>query len=284
MLCGMVRTTPKAVALGAELRAARDRAGTGLRELAKRLGVDHSSLSRAESGERPPNPEVVAAILATLGVTGHEFERIVDMARVTDDSVWVAVSSPDRQSQLSALLSFEQMAVTITDVSPLLIPGLLQTGAYARAIMRAGRVPEQEIELRVATRLGRRDVLTRENPVRLTALIGVSALRSDIGGPRVMADQFAQLLKTAEWPNITLRAIPEATGWHPGLEGAFAILDTQAMSIVHVENRRSGLFYQEAVDVTAYQEAVEQVLDVACSPDETIGLIAREVERIEEKT
>ncbi|WP_433262297.1 helix-turn-helix domain-containing protein [Actinosynnema sp. CS-041913] len=278
----MVRTTPKAVALGAELRAARERAGFGLREFAKRLGIDHSKLSRTESGERPPEPELTAEILTNLGVVGSEFERIVDMARITDDSVWVAVSLPDQQSQLSALLSFEQMATRLTSVSPLLVPGLLQTGGYARAIMRGGRVPQQEIEIRVATRLGRRDVLMRDDPVRFTAFIGVAAMRGGIGGPSAMVEQLNHLLKMAEWPNITLHAIPEAAGWHPGLEGEFLVIDTPAMSVVHVENRLSGLFYQETTDVTAYQEAVDQVLSVALGPSETVELIAGEVDRIKE--
>ncbi|MEU6151951.1 helix-turn-helix transcriptional regulator [Actinosynnema sp. NPDC047251] len=278
----MARTTPKAVALGAELRAARDRSGLTLRELAKRLGVDHSALSRAESGDRPPAPEMVAAILAKLGVTGGEFDRIVGMSGDSDDSVWVAVSIPDLQSQLSALLSFEQLATTITDVSPLLIPGLLQTGGYTRAIMRAGNVPRQEVELRVATRLGRRDVLVRPDAARFTAFIGVAALRGGIGGRAVMAEQLEYLLKAAEWPNISLHAIPESAGWHPALEGGFMVLDTEAMSVVHVENRRSGLFYQDDADIAAYQEAVAQVRGVALDRGETIRVIAREVGEIEE--
>ncbi len=148
--------------------------------------------------------------------------------------------------------------------------------------MRVGRVSQDEIELRVATRLGRKDILVRGNPARFAAFIGEPALRTGIGGPAVMAEQFDHLLKVAEWPNVVLRAIPESVGWHPALEGGFLLLDTEALSVVHVENRRSGLFYQDAADVAAYREAVEQVRDVALSPGETAGLIAREADRIKE--
>lgn len=281
MLWCMVRTSPKAMALGAELRAARDRAGLGLRELAKKLNVDHSTLSRAESGQRPPSIELVAAILAVLDVTGTEFDRIVDMSRDTDGPAWLAVTLPDLQSQLSALLSFEQMATAIASMSPLLIPGLLQTGGYVRAIMRSAGVPNDEVEIRVATRLGRREILTRsENPVRYTAFVGAAALRNPIGGPEVMRDQMAHLLKATEWPNVTLHAIPDDAGWHPGLEGGFALIDTGPMSLVHIENRQSGLFLKEEPDVAVYKEAVQKMLSIAMSAVHTTELIAREAEKI----
>jgi transcriptional regulator with XRE-family HTH domain len=281
MLWCMSGTSPKAVALGAELRTARERAQIGLRELAKKLGIDHSTLSRAESGTRPPTTELTSRILALVGVTGDEFERIVAMSRDTDGPAWLAVTLPDLQSQLSALLSFEQMATDITSMSPLLIPGLLQTGGYVRAIMRSAGVPRGDVDIRVATRLGRQEILTRpHHPVRLTAFIGASALRNPIGGAEVMRDQLDHLLKVADWPNVTLRAIPDDVGWHPALEGAFVLIDAPAMSAVHIENRQSGLFLKEEPDVAVYKEAVEKMLSVAMSPVHTTELIAREAEKI----
>lgn len=280
MLWCMPGTSPKAVALGAELRAARNRVGLGLRELAKKLDVHHTTLLRAESGERAPSTELAARILALLDVTGPEFERIVAMSRDTDGPTWLAVNLPDLQSQLSALLSFEQMATAITTVSPLLIPGLLQTSGYVRAIMRSGDVPQSEVETRVATRIGRRDILTRDQAVTLTAFVGESALRNPIGGPAVMADQLAFLLKASEWPNINLHAIPATAGWHPALEGAFVLIRTPGLDLVHIENRKTGLFLREEADVTAYHEAVEKMLSIALSPVHTTELIAGEAERI----
>lgn len=280
MLWCMPGTTPKAVALGAELRAARERKKLGLRELARQLDVHHGTLSRAELGERPPSVELVSAILALLGVTGAERERIVDMARDTDGMAWLAVTLPDLQSQLSALLQFEQMATSIVDVSPGLVPGLLQTSNYVRTIMRSGGIPEDQVEIRVATRLGRREILTRSRPVRFTALIGESVLRNPIGGPAVLAEQLDHLLRAADQENIDLRVIPDDAGWHPALEGGFALIHTPAMAVVHIENRKSGLILRENEDVAAYQEAVEKVLSVSLSPRSTTELIAREVDKI----
>jgi len=282
MLCCMVRSSsPKALALGARLRAARTATGKSQREVGKALKIDSGTLSRYETGERPPGPEEVAAILAVLGVSGVERDEIIDLARNPSGTTWLAVSLPEQRAQLSALLEFEQMATEITAVAPLLPPGLLQTGPFARAMMREGDVPDDEVEMRVAVRVGRRDILMRsENPAHLTAFIGASVLRGRIGGAHVMAGQLDHLLKMGRLPNVDIHIIPDECGWHPGLEGPFVLLSNKTMSLVNLENRRSGLFLQEEGDLTAYQGAVEKVLSVAMSPDQSSELIAREAERI----
>lgn len=281
MLWCMVRTTPKALALGAQLRSARTASKLSLRELGRRLQVDHSVLSRYESGERSPEPEEVAAILALLGVNGGERERIIDLARDTGGSSWIAVGLPEQRAQLAALLDFEQMATEIVDVSPLLVPGLLQTGSYARAIMRAAGVPDDEVETRVAVRVGRRDVLMRERPAHLTALVGEAVLRQMVGGPKVMGEQLQHMLQMSQLPNVDLRVVSSKVDWHPGLDGPFVLMTLdKATSVVHLENRLSGLFLHEKGDLAAYQGAAEKVLRVAMSAEETAELIAREAERI----
>lgn len=282
MLCCMVRNTPKALALGARLRAVREakEPKQSQRDVAKKLGINSSVMSRYESGERPPGPEDVAAILAVLGVNGAERDEIVDLARDTGGTSWLAVSLPDQRAQLAALLDFEQMATRIVDVAPLLIPGLLQTASYARAIMREGEVPDDEVETRVAVRVGRRDILTRSEPTELLALVGEHALRAMIGSPRVMAEQMEHLLKMATLPNVDLRIVPVDSPWHPGSEGPFVVLSSESTSLVHLENRRSGLFLQDDDDLSAYQEAVEKELTVALDAEQTAALIAREAERI----
>lgn len=283
MLWCMVRNTPKAMALGTRLRAAREAKNLSQRTLAKQLGIDNSVLSRHETGERPPGPEEVAGILAVLGVNGAERDEIIDLARDPSGTTWLAVSLPEQRVQLAALLDFEQLAATIIDVAPLVVPGLLQTSNYTRAIMRTGNtVADNEVETRVAVRMGRRDVLTRDKaPVQFTALIGEGALRQMVGGPEVMAAQLQFLLKMGALPNVDIRAVPFATSWHPGLDGPFTLLTIdKTTSVVHLENRRSGLFLQEQEDVAAYKEAVDEVLHVAMSTEQTAALIASEAERM----
>jgi transcriptional regulator with XRE-family HTH domain len=282
-LCCMASNTrtPKARALGTALRDARNARGLSLRALAGQLGKDPSILSRWETGERAPQPTDVAQILTILGVNGERYDEIIELTRGTDEPRWLAVSLPEQRQQLAALLEFEQAASAIIEASPLLIPGLLQTSSYVRAIMSGGSVPADEIETRVAVRVGRRDVLTRRDPVRFVALIGQAALKQMIGNVEVMTEQLRHLLAMAELPNVDLRVVPFSSGWHPALEGPFVVIESEQEPVVHLENRRSGMFLHEDEDVDTYRQAADAVLQAAMSPEDSAGLIAEEVDRME---
>ncbi|WP_092973974.1 helix-turn-helix domain-containing protein [Actinopolyspora lacussalsi] len=274
--------TPKAKALGTRLREARKAAGYTVRGLADQLELSHSAISRWETGTRSPETEDVASILAATGVNGRERSELLEMARGTDDPQWLSVRSGDRERQMAALIDFERNASHITDVSPLLIPGLLQTADYARAIMIAGEVPQSEVETRVVVRVGRREALTRRNPARFLALIGEAALHQEIGGSEVVLDQLKYLMSATEMPNVDLRIVPASAGWTPALEGPFVLIDFDADSpIVHLENRRAALFFHEADDIAAYRTAVDKVKEVSMTAAESTALIANVITELE---
>lgn len=283
MLCCMASNTrtPKARALGSALREAREERGLGLRQLASDLGKDAGQLSRWENGERAPRPTDVAQILTHLGINGERYEEIIAICSGTHDPRWLAVTLPEQRQQLGALLEFERTATTITEVSPLLIPGLLQTSDYARAIMTAGGVPVTEAETRVAVRVGRRDVILRRDPARLVALVGEAALRQVIGTRKVMIEQLEYLGEMAKLSNVDLRVVPFSSGWHPALEGLFLLIESEQTPVVQLESRRSGLFLHEPEDVRTYRDAADTVLRAALSPEESsefIAAIAKDME------
>lgn len=184
--------TPRARALGNALREARLDCDLGLRQFAKEVGRDPSLLSRWETGDRTPTPTDVAQILGKLGVTGERYDAIIELAYGTDDPRWLATSLPEQKAQLAALLDFERTATLITDVSAVIVPGLLQTEEYAQAIMTDGGVPEAEISTRVSIRLGRREGL-RQRQTRFVALMCEAALRQMIGSREIMAAQLGFL-------------------------------------------------------------------------------------------
>jgi transcriptional regulator with XRE-family HTH domain len=278
----MAGTTPKSRAIGAELRRAREGAGLSARQLAIKLGVAHTTVGRWEAGDRGPKPTDVAAVLAALGAPNVLREELVELSRDSDGRHWVASGLPEQQRQLAALLELERDATRIINVSPLLIPGLLQTSGYARAIIGAGGVPVEEIETRVAVRLGRRDVIMRREPASLLAIIDETALRRNIGGAEVMADQLRALDEASRWGNVELRIVPVSAGWHPALEGPFLLIEfADRTPVVQIENRRSALFFHEPMDVEAYQQAFDKVLDVAMSPDDSQKLITDIINELE---
>jgi transcriptional regulator with XRE-family HTH domain len=284
--------TPKAQALGAALRQAREEKNLLLRELAAMLKRDIGVVSRWETGDRTPKPEQVAQILTKLGVDGDRYDEIMTLAYGTNESQWVATTLGEQRRQMAAYLDWEQGATRIVEVAPMLVPGLLQTHDYIRAIMTAGGVPEDEISLRVTSRIGRREVLTKRNPAELLVLLGQAALNQDIGGRAAMLDQLDHLLAMAARPNVELRIVPDHRGWHPGLEGAFALIEAprsasgrraavKSASIVFVETRRSELMLHKDADIAAYRHAVERILKVSLSPDSSANFVAEVRKRTE---
>lgn len=265
--------TPRSRALGAELRRLRLRAypETSLREFAKQIGLSYVALSRWETGKRVPTTEDVATLLGVLRVLGDERDRLLEMTRQAQDPNWVA---PGVDRQLTALIDFEQTATTIVDVAPLVLPGLLQTADYAKTIMNDGVMTSGEVQAAVITRMGRKDILTRDNPVNLLALVGEAALRYPMGGNVVMARQLRQVRKLAELPNVTVAAVPIATSWNPSLSGPFVLYEFPlAAPIVHFEHHRSSMFLPDRKDIDDMRKAVNAIRDVALSPERTTELI-----------
>jgi transcriptional regulator with XRE-family HTH domain len=274
--------TPRARALGRALREAREETGIKLRAFADVLGRDPGLLSRWETGERTPTSEQVAQILTKLDVKGDRFDEIIALARGAHSPRWLAVTIPEQRQQFAALLELEETATRVTIITPLLMPGLLQTNDYIRTIMIMG-APPGEVSARLAARIGRKEVLVRPKPLHLFALVGEAALRQLVGSAEIMAGQLRYLLTMASWSNVDVRVIPFESGWHPGLEGPFVLLESKQWSpVVQLESRRSLLLLHEEADVVPYQDAAELVSNVALGPDESAGLISDYAERWEQ--
>lgn len=281
---GTNKASLRAAALGAELKRARRVRGVTQAQLAEAIQVTRPTVSRYEDGTRFPDLDMVFRICEALNLDDDAAADLVERVREGDRGPWLAVTIHEQQRQLNELLAREREAVVIWNIAPLLVPGLLQTSDYARAIMVGAEVPEDQIETRVAVRVGRREALKRPKPVRLVALINEPVLRQMIGGPEVMAAQLRHLLDASKWPNVDLRIVPNTSDWHPGLEGPFVVDEfADGTAIVHLETRSSGLFLHEAMHVAPYRAAADKVLGVAMSAAESAALIAREAERIEER-
>lgn len=267
-----------------------------LRELGSAINRDIGMISRWETGERTPKPEQVAQILSTLGIQGERYDEIMTLAYGTNESQWIATTLPEQKQQMVAFLDWEQNASRIVEVAPLLVPGLLQTGDYIRAVMTApcSDVPAGEIASRVTSRLGRKDVITKENSAELLVLLGRGALNQGVGGRQVMIGQLQHLLDMAARPNIEIRIVPDDRGWHPGLEGSFTLIESSqatvlrngsagTASVVFVDTRRSDLMLHQDGDVAAYKRAIDRVTKVSLAPEMSISFIADLRNRMEKR-
>ncbi|WP_167384515.1 helix-turn-helix domain-containing protein [Amycolatopsis tolypomycina] len=280
--------TPKARTFGSAVREAREalEKKPSLRAVAAQLGMDPSRLSKIETGKAVPSAEVAERILDHLGMTGdHKAEVLALLEGAETEQPWYANTLPEQRQHTTMIVEAEDAAREIFAYTIGVVPGLLQTKRYARAIMVGGGdpLPPSEVTIRVMTRMGRQGVLSpeREHPVNLIALIALiheTALRQMIGGRVVMVEQLEFLLKIMRRDNIDVRIVPNGLDWHEGLEGSFSLIspreDTDLYPLVFLENRRSGQILHADEDVAAYRDAVDSLLRLAMTSAATEEAIA----------
>lgn len=268
----------KARGLGAELADLRQQAGLTLRDVAGRLGWSAPTLCRIENGARDTTTEEVAALLVVYKITGARRDHLVQLARTIDQSGWWETSAGGLPGQLTALCAFEAEATKITTVGVILIPGLLQTAEYARAVMETGGVPDDAIDDWVAIRLGRQGILSLRNPPALEAIIDEYALRRPMAEPSGMADQLRHLVRMAAKPHVTLRVLRNPR--HPAVSGSFVTLDfpPPAQPFVHLEHFESSLFLDEPDEVRSFRALTDSLVEMALdagSSQEFLAHLAR---------
>jgi hypothetical protein len=207
-----------------------------------------------ESGERGASEVAVATYLAYFRVVGHEMDRLLSMCRDIWAKDWLQPHSERVPDELRTLVVHETTATHIHQYEPLLVPGLLQTEGYARAVFRAtGRFPDEGIDLRVRVRLERQALLRREFGTDLTFFIPEQVLRSTVGDARVMNDQLLHLALITARPWCTVRVIPASfsLGF---LGGPFELLEyANHDPVVYVENQTHSLFLEGPQDIRVYR-------------------------------
>jgi transcriptional regulator with XRE-family HTH domain len=261
--------------IGMELLAHRRSACMTLDDVCDPLGVSASTLSRLENGKRDPTSEEVAAILAILRVTGDERDRLIDMARGGLGATgMVEHSNPTRQSR--TYLGFETRATVITNFEPLLVPGLAQTPEYARVVISAIQVDEEDVDVepRVSRRIARQAIITRKKAPRLTLIMTELGLRQPIGVAKVMARQLRHLIGLADLDNVTVSVIPQSIPAHPGLMGQFVMLEfAKDPTIAFIEARTTGLFRDEDREIELYKLTVEKLTAAALDKAGSVKLL-----------
>ncbi|WP_205660384.1 helix-turn-helix domain-containing protein [Amycolatopsis antarctica] len=266
--------TARMRSLATELTELRVKAGLTTREAAKLIGTSPSSLNRLENGGKVIAAEDVSALLVAYGVTGVKRGELLGLARESDvQGWWETGGSLPRQA--TALITFEAQATRIVNASMLLVPGLLQTAEYTRAVMTATGVTGAEMESMVSARLGRQAVLSKPRPPAYLAIIDEAVLRRPMGGAEVMAAQLRHIVEAARRPHIDVRVLPLSRGGHTGLDGTYVLLEFAAeRPIVHLEHKRSGLFMDELEDVSPFQTATDTLVATALGPADSTDFLA----------
>jgi transcriptional regulator with XRE-family HTH domain len=205
-------TDPRAF-LGDELARARMEADFSSQQaLADHLGFDRSVIGKAESGDRPPTPEVLRPWCEACNLDYDHFARLAALARRADGPV---------ESWFVEWLEKEITAQMIRAWSPVLLPGLLQTGNYARALFIAAGADDDRADEQVSVRLGRQEILDRPQPPHFVAAFDESVLHRLIGSPQIMHDALMQVAELSQRPGIVVQVVPSAKGANAGLSGTF---------------------------------------------------------------
>jgi transcriptional regulator with XRE-family HTH domain len=233
---------------GAMLAYYRTRAGLTPEQLGTRIFVSGSQIRKVEAGTRTPTDDLAKACesISELGCNGalsELYEILGEKLKRRAYPGWFA-GWPDKEAQARRLRSFELVVV----------PGLLQTADYARAVLssRVGAT-EDELDEAVAARLARQQILEREQPPELWAILDEGVLRRPVGGPEVMRGQLTHLATMARRPHIVVQVIPLAAGAHEGLRGgAFMIADFEdAATIAYQDTAVSGQIIEDASEADA---------------------------------
>lgn len=272
----LAHPTVRGQELGEELRALRDAADCSLTVAGRRIDASASKICRIESGQVTATPEDVAALLAVYGVTGPQRRELLELAREAEKRGWWQRHLLDYQTCRNTLFNQEAKASTIINVDITVIPGLLQTRDYTRAIIReCGRVSEDDIEELIVVREERQALLRRPNPPNFLALIDELALHRPVGGQDVFRRQLRHLLHAADQPNITALVVPNDGRAHLGLYGGFTVLRKAGRAAVaFAENLVSCHVFEERVEVDEYASAVQRLSDRALDQQESRELIA----------
>jgi transcriptional regulator with XRE-family HTH domain len=265
--------------LGAELRRLREAAGLTIDQVAEALECSQSKVSRIETGQVSATPRDVRDMLGLYRVDEAQREAMVQIAREARQRGWWQrfVDVPDG---VPAYVGLEAAATSIDVYMALIVPALLQTPAYARAIIGAVRpdLPAEEIGRRVELRMERQARLDhRDDPPRLRVLLDEPVLHRPVGGPEVMGGQLERLRQAADRPNVTLQVLPLGAGAHAGMDGPFTIFGFPAPAepdIVALDSAADALYLESPEDLVRYRRVFEQLLPAALSPEASAALIA----------
>jgi hypothetical protein len=233
-------------------------------------------MERAEGGLKPLT---VKSLLMAYGITDiREIDAFLALARGASKPGWWHSYDDVLPSWFRTAVGLEESASLIRSYQPQVVPGLLQTEGYIKAITAASfpAAPQDFTERAVALRLARQQLLARPEPPEYWVVMDETVLRRPIGGPQVMREQLACLIEATQRPKVTIQVIPFAAGWHPALHGMFNIYRFAASEVPDVVYGESltGAFYLNKPDEAArYTEALDQMCAQAASPEQTAAIL-----------
>jgi transcriptional regulator with XRE-family HTH domain len=266
--------------LGSELRRLREARSIKLEEVAEKLGLAPSTLSRIETGKAPTRSSYLNMMLEIYGVDDPaQRQMLIEMAREGHRKGWWQVWEDVLPTGFGIYVGLEAEAASLRVYESQVVHGLLQTREYARAVMSTVRRKEsaEEIGRLVDLRMQRQEVLLRDDPLQLWIILDEAVIRRTMGPPDLMHGQLVRLLETSQLPNVTLQVLEFASGLHPALNGPFVIIEFPERfdpDVVYSEGVAGQAYVEEREkEVKARVEAFDLLRATALPPADSADLI-----------
>jgi transcriptional regulator with XRE-family HTH domain len=260
--------------LASELRNLRQAAGLTREDAAEQTNINSATLYRIETAKARPQKRTLLTLLDKYGVTDPvRRTALVELSKQATQLGWLQAYESELPEEYTTYISFESEARSVRNYESLFVPGLLQTDSYTRAVVTASLpyAREAEIQQRVETRIQRQASITKDDPLKLWVIVDEAVLRRQVGGEQVMAEQLRHLLDKTALPHITFQVLPYSVGAHPGMHGAFALMDFPEAAdpeLVYIENMAGALYLEKEADIRRYAEMFDQLRALALNvPD-----------------
>lgn len=271
--------------LALELRRLRTEAGKTIYDVADRLECSAGKVSRIEMGVVGARIQDVREMLDLYGVRGEQREQLLELVRRSRRRAWWQDFAGVVPPESAKLFGLEAGAATIDNHSIALIPGLLQTDGYARAIISSPPDEKQElVDRRIELRRRRQELLDRADPPTIRFLLHQAAIDARIGSPAVMAGQLRHLLDIADRRNVTLRVIRADSGAYAAAGVSFTTFGFAHEAdpkIVFLEQLTRNTFVEDAAEVDTYTRAFDSALDIAETPQRSRELIVNRADELD---
>jgi transcriptional regulator with XRE-family HTH domain len=272
--------TVRRMLVGAELRRLRTAKGLSREQAGKAIRASEWKIHRLENGQVSFKERDIVDLLRLYGVTdADEVAGFVVLAREANTPGWWQRYGDVLPQWFRTYVDLESAASLIRTYEGQLVPGLLQTDDYIRAVVHdASLEPSEDVGRRVRLRMARQTVLTRERPPRLWAVVDEAALRRPVGGREVMRGQLERLIAATKLPNVTLQILPFAGGAHPAMVGAFSILrfaDRELPDVVYLEHLTSAVYLDKREEVERYLDVMELLCVASEPPARTAELLTQ---------
>ena len=260
--------------LARALRRHRTEAGLTIDQVAEKLELSPSTVSRMETAQAGVRRPDLRALLDLYQVTGMQRDKL---SRMVDESRKEPWWQEYRDVRSAPVADLEAEADSIAQFSTLLVPGLLQTETYARAVLTAIRADATPDLRRLRLRTQRQAMLVAQKLPRYEVILDEAVLRRAFGGHEVMGGQLDHLIDAATLPNVTIRVLPFSAGAHAGVDGDFTIYmyqeDSDDPDVVYFETAVGEVYLEDASKTEVYRWIFDQLQAVALDPKASIQMI-----------